>query len=39
MEFAGKGVRINAVGLGYVETPHMNKSPAEVRENMANTPR
>ncbi|MDC9594116.1 SDR family NAD(P)-dependent oxidoreductase [Xenorhabdus sp. IM139775] len=37
LEFADKGVRINAVGPGYVDTPHMQTLPAEVREWMANS--
>jgi NAD(P)-dependent dehydrogenase (short-subunit alcohol dehydrogenase family) len=37
LEFADKGVRINAIGPGYVDTPRMQVLPNEVREWMANT--
>lgn len=37
LEFADKGVRINAIGPGYVDTPRMHLLPNEVREWMANT--
>lgn len=35
LEFADRGVRINAVGPGYVDTPAMAMLPASVREKMA----
>ncbi len=37
LEFADKGIRINAIGPGYVDTPKMQMLPDEVREWMANT--
>ncbi len=37
LEFADKGIRINAIGPGYVDTPRMQLLPDEVREWMANT--
>lgn len=37
LEFADKGVRINAIGPGYVDTPRMQLLPDEVRQWMANT--
>lgn len=37
LEFADKGIRINAIGPGYVDTPKMQMLPNEVREWMANT--
>ena len=35
LEYADKGVRINAIGPGYVDTPNMHKVPEEVRSQMA----
>ncbi|WP_431223195.1 SDR family NAD(P)-dependent oxidoreductase [Serratia sp. L9] len=35
LEFANSGVRINAVGPGYVDTPSMKALSAQVREKMA----
>ncbi|OAT35127.1 SDR family NAD(P)-dependent oxidoreductase [Proteus myxofaciens] len=37
LEFADKGVRINAIGPGYVDTPRMQLLPDETRQWMANT--
>lgn len=37
LEFADKGVRINAVGPGYVDTPYMQTLPTDIREWMANS--
>ncbi|WP_193017503.1 SDR family NAD(P)-dependent oxidoreductase [Proteus sp. FME41] len=37
LEFADQGVRINAIGPGYVDTPKMQMLPDEVRDWMANT--
>lgn len=34
LEFAAQGVRINAVGPGFVETPKMRETPGEVLEAM-----
>ncbi|MEH2258057.1 SDR family NAD(P)-dependent oxidoreductase [Nostoc sp.] len=35
LEYADKGLRINAIGPGYVDTPNMHKVPEEVRSQMA----
>jgi NAD(P)-dependent dehydrogenase (short-subunit alcohol dehydrogenase family) len=35
LEFANQGIRINAVGPGYVDTPSMGRLPTQVREKMA----
>lgn len=37
LEFADKGIRINAIGPGYVDTPRMQMLPNDIREWMANT--
>lgn len=37
LEFADKGIRINAIGPGYVDTPKMQMLSNEEREWMANT--
>ncbi|OAT45800.1 short-chain alcohol dehydrogenase family protein [Proteus hauseri ATCC 700826] len=37
LEFADKGIRINAIGPGYVDTPRMQMLPNDVREWMAST--
>ncbi|CAI0847360.1 SDR family NAD(P)-dependent oxidoreductase [Serratia ficaria] len=35
LEFAAQGVRVNAVGPGYVDTPAMGELPAQLRRQMA----
>ncbi|WP_020476408.1 SDR family NAD(P)-dependent oxidoreductase [Zavarzinella formosa] len=35
LEYATKGVRVNAIGPGYVDTPNMRQLPDDVREKMA----
>jgi len=37
LEFAERGIRINAIGPGYVDTPNMQRLPAAVREKMADS--
>jgi NAD(P)-dependent dehydrogenase (short-subunit alcohol dehydrogenase family) len=35
LEYAGQGLRVTAIGPGYVDTAEMRKAPAEARDRMA----
>lgn len=35
LEYADKGIRINVIGPGYVDTPRMREAPEEMRAQMA----
>lgn len=37
LEYAQKGIRVNAIGPGYVETPNIAELPEETKEWMAST--